>query len=547
MLSFAVLMTAGMVGCSGNSNSNGGDGGNGSGSAAANNGGGSAAAANGAGSTNAGNAAEPAPADKTYEIKYHGSFQLDGMKQDSDVEQAIEKKFNVKIDLVNAKMDKINLLAASNDLPDIIRIADPKDVATLASSGMLLELPESLLQEQMPDVINSLNQVDQGLWGLTKVDGKNYAIPQYLTVVPWDSAMTFRKDILDAAGIADVPATIDQYDAAFKAIKADEKAIAATTSPGVKKLYMFGGADMQYGWNAWSWLFGAYGSMPDTWQLDANGNVARGETLPGTKDALAKLREWYAAGYIDPAFVTDKGDQYGAKYNTGTYVMGTRGLNQISSPNTDDLQKNIPTVQYVNAKSPVGPNGDAGVWSWGKRQNFVGISAKLKDDPDKVKKILSMLNTIATDEELYKLTHWGIEGKSYKLTDGIPVAIQPYDNDKSPETAALGVGSMDGQGGSLFGPFGNIDLVKKYMDPKLVEATNQYYTGKPDVIFMLPLPSTATTEQRIIDKWNETFTKIVIGEAPLSAYDDFLKWFKDNGGEQLTKEANDLYAANFKS
>ncbi|AZN41076.1 type 2 periplasmic-binding domain-containing protein [Paenibacillus albus] len=477
------------------------------------------------------------------EINWHGNFQLDSLLPDSYVQKIIEEKFNVKINFVSAKMDKLNLLAASGDLPDVMRIADPKDVAALGSSGVLLELPKDLLSKEMPDVTSSIDQVDPGLWGLTNVSGTNYAIPQYLAVVPWDTGMAWRKDVLADAGITTVPQSIADYDSAFKTIKSKEKDILKATKATSKKLYMFSGADIQYPWNAYTWLFGAYNSMPGTWQLDASGNIARGETLPGTRDALVKLAEWYKDGYIDPAFVTDKGDQMDAKYAQGAYAMTTKGIDGITSPNPDSLQKVNPDVQYDFTKAPTGANGEQGVWSWGKRQNFIAFSAKLKDQPEKVNKILEIMNAVATDDSLFLTTHYGEEGKSYKLDNGIPVVIPPYDNDKSPESNALGTG---GPNGGLFGPFGSIDIVKKFTNPQMVDAWQTYYAGKPDVLFMLPLPSTASTDQRIQDKWNETFIKIVIGEAPISAYDDFLKWFDANGGKQLTKEANDLYTASFK-
>lgn len=489
--------------------------------------------------------ANDAADNKVYAITWHGSFQLDNLVDDSEVKQALEQKFNVKLHLVNAKTDKLNLLAASNDLPDVIRIADPKDISTLATSGQLLAINQDDVKANMPHIADSIASTSDSLWGLTKVDGSYYAIPEYLSVVPWDTAITWRKDILDLAGIARTPVTIADYDAAFKAIADHKKDIVAKTNPKLKNLYMFTSSLVQYSFQQFTWLFGAYGSMPGSWQLDANGNVVRGETLPGTKDALVKLNEWYKAGYIDPAFVTDKGEQETAKYNTGEYAFKMRGFNEISNTNPDDLQKAFPSVQYANAKVPAGPSGAAGVWSWGKRQNFVGLNAKLKDDPGKVKKIMQILDTIASDDQLYLLTHYGIEGKSYNLVNGVPTAIPPYDKADSPESLALGVG-QEANDGTVYGAFGAADIVQKYMDPNLVSEWKDKAAGMPDVIFGMPLPSSGDVEQRLIDKWTETMIKIVSGQAPLSAYDDYLTWMDANGGKQLTKEANDLYQAQFK-
>ncbi|QGQ98771.1 hypothetical protein EHS13_29795 [Paenibacillus psychroresistens] len=481
--------------------------------------------------------------DQIYEIKWHGSFQLQNIEADTYVERMLEKKFNVKITLVNANMDKLKLMATTNDLPDIIRLADPRDVSSFANTGFTLELPLELLKEQMPHITNSINYSDPSLWGLTKTNNKNYGIPQYLSIVPWDAEMTWRKDILDLAGIAKVPATIAEYDDAFRIISDKKLEIIAQTNPELKELYMFSAPDIQFSHNQFTWLFGAYGSMPGSWQLDAQGKVVRGETLPGTREALAKLAEWYKLGYIDPRFVTDRSQQIDASYYSGRIVMTTKGIGDVVAKEPNALQKALPSVQYVNTTAPKGPNGHAGIWSWGKRQNFVALSSDLKADPKKVNKILQILEAIASDEELYKLTQWGEEGKSYTIIDGVPNQLPPYNSPLSAESSAMGA---LGAGIGLFGPFGETEIVNKFLDPVMVKEWKEKYSGKPDVTFALELPSTNVLEQSLIEKWVETFVSIIIGNAPLSAYDDYLLWLDSHGGKQLTEEASELYAQRFK-
>src|SRR4030095_7952447 len=64
--------------------------------------------------------------------------------------------------------------------------------------------------------------------------------------------------------------------------------------------------------NTWmgslDWLFGAYGSVEEQWNKDANGNLEYGSINPGAKNALAKLQEWMNKGYIHPdAALWDEG------------------------------------------------------------------------------------------------------------------------------------------------------------------------------------------------------------------------------------------------
>jgi putative aldouronate transport system substrate-binding protein len=44
----------------------------------------------------------------------------------------------------------------------------------------------------------------------------------------------------------------------------------------------------------------------------------------------------------------------------------------------------------------------------------------------------------------------------------------------------------------------------------------------------------------------ETFVKIVYGELPLEAFDEFVKNWKANGGDEVTKEMNEWYKEVYK-
>lgn len=54
--------------------------------------------------------------------------------------------------------------------------------------------------------------------------------------------------------------------------------------------------------NTWmgdpSWIFGAYGTLPQQWNLDADGKLEYGSVNAGMKQGLEKLKEWLAKGYI---------------------------------------------------------------------------------------------------------------------------------------------------------------------------------------------------------------------------------------------------------
>ena len=59
---------------------------------------------------------------------------------------------------------------------------------------------------------------------------------------------------------------------------------------------------------------------------------------------------------------------------------------------------------------------------------------------------------------------------------------------------------------------------------------------------LVPLASAADYQDELDKLRDETFTKIIRGDLPVDAFDEFVtEWFR-LGGQQLTDEANEWYA-----
>jgi putative aldouronate transport system substrate-binding protein len=59
----------------------------------------------------------------------------------------------------------------------------------------------------------------------------------------------------------------------------------------------------------------------------------------------------------------------------------------------------------------------------------------------------------------------------------------------------------------------------------------------------VPTPTMVTRLSTLDDMRNETFTRIIMGELPISAFDTFVADWKRQGGDDITKEVNDWYKA----
>ena len=65
-----------------------------------------------------------------------------------------------------------------------------------------------------------------------------------------------------------------------------------------------------------------------------------------------------------------------------------------------------------------------------------------------------------------------------------------------------------------------------------------------DMMFVgAPTESMTLYMNYLKDLQNETFVKIITGEAPIEAFDTFVENFYANGGDMITEEVNAWYAS----
>src|SRR5690606_18417610 len=107
-----------------------------------------------------------------------------------------------------------------------------------------------------------------------------------------------------------------------------------------------------------TWIFGAYGTVPEQWQADEDGQLQYGSIHPGAKQALAAMRGWLSEGLVD----------YEAELMNETtavesFLRGEAGI--IAGPHwmadwpLGDMPEagGRPTVQAI--RIPAGPDGTA--------------------------------------------------------------------------------------------------------------------------------------------------------------------------------------------
>lgn len=469
----------------------------------------------------------------------------------------LEKQFNIKLEsqfLSNEEYTKKRaMLFSAGNIPDIIYHLDPAYVKSDVSQDFLAEVDYETIKKYAPDYVDYINENEPRVWTYGYVDGKNYGVPNLYNVGIDPQTTLWRKDWLDKAGVEKLPETLEElHDTFVKVSNAD------VDGNGKKDTYCMSAAMTSYNTGVFSDIFGAYGILPFNWQNGENGSVVYGGTNPKMKEVLSLLNKWYKEGLIHPEFITDTATTMNTKFQNGQLLMNFMNGKNIykKEPNTIvPITKQLnPDAEFAYTLPVKGPEGSRGGFVFGLGGHIICFGRQIKDQPEKLQKILEMINYINTDEEFMLKSRLGELGTHYKYIDesqGLAGGIEylpPYDNSEERDKQGItGLGVLHSQYGYVLLPV-RLDTYAKYRINEErqifsnIENPQQYF--KTDVFMKTDVvPGAEKSLANIRSSQSEYMMKIIMGEYPVDKYDDFIKAFNGSlGGAELTAEANKFYS-----
>ncbi|WP_164821390.1 extracellular solute-binding protein [Paenibacillus koleovorans] len=448
--------------------------------------------------------------------------------------QVLQEKFNVKLNYYSIPsadyVQKQQILLTSGDVPDVLFIFDPNQLFKYAGQGLIAELPLQTIQQHAPKTKAVLDSFAKQGWFYSNLNGKNYGLPTTYFTGQFNSKQGWRVDLLKKAGVDKIPETIDEMTAAFAKLK--QIGVYGMSTNGNSYYIQF-----------WS-IFGAYGVMPTQWMLK-DGAVVNGAVVPEAKEALALLADWYAKGYIDPEFVTgkdlDKKLVEGKVAYSHNSSVASFDLNNPQSA-INAMKKINPEADLQMAPLPKGPRGQQGGWAWGTAGSIFAFGKQMEQQPEKVKKVLEIMEAMRNDEQLFLDAGVGVKGTHWDYStpadpqSGIKF-LPPYD-----DNAKLATEGLKNNFDTLFAGGPAPAIFEKALGKTSVEQMNRYNKpvwdifGKSDV-----LPSSGKYWADLTKLKLDTYAQIVRGDKPVSYFDSFVKQWNEMGGVQLEKEANELY------
>lgn len=432
----------------------------------------------------------------------------------------LEKMTNTELNIVylphGQYNEQLNMKFASGNFPDFYQHWEEPNV-DLIEAGIVQPL-----NDLIPNYPN-LSQIPQFSYDAVTVDGQILAIPE-APQVQSNRTLYIRKDWLDALGL-DVPKTDKEFMEMLRAFKTYD-----ANKNGKADEIPYSMREKMSWWDSISGMWGLGGHM-------ARGVISyNGETIyqgmhPDFLKPLGMLKTMYEEKLLDSEFLSNSRAVWEQKIGSGLVGAWTHAPELLQgwqeTLNTNIPEQN-PKIIPVATPRAEGYDGPLGAPMLLKNKTFIVF----KDSPniDAVMRVLDFL--VSPEGQIF--TELGVEGVTYKQgANGIE-----YDNQADAQN------TWRTQALKLHG-FNKEATTARLTDPSLAETVNLAY----ELMNKEGTPSYTLKEPADLYNWDtmylEMTAKVILGDAPLSAYEDFVKTWRSQGGDEviqfLTKEFNERY------
>lgn len=490
------------------------------------------------------------------------------------VEQRLRDVHGINVDIEPIYVEDsdysqiMNTRLVGGNAPDVFLCRDAQGLETYYDQGVIASWDVDFFKENAPNVYKFINdgaayndlKEEVGLWWQTAMrDGKMVTLPSFKP----DGSLSFRTvmyrgDWLEMLGIEDdqLPMTLDDFTElmySFSSKDPDGNEKKDTYGMSSSLLRAFFGA---YG------IYTGYIGRGNSYWKEENGKLINPDVSDEARQVIERLTKMYADGVIDPEFITGNEAVAGSYWAISNgFVNGRYGTTATASIDhyrmkdvlNDDggiVAKEYWAIngddsRFVYGPWPAGPNGDYGA----EIEHSVSViesavyNAELNNDPEKLATIFKILDAFATDDELYMLAAYGIEGEHYTINENGQPERNP--NLTNADLNAVGVwGCRSLYGSDRAYSKTAYDLIF-YNSPTIQNRINWYKKPQFDSYITnavtVVLPSEADLMGELNAYRDETWTKMITGKVPLTDWNKYVETYMQIGGQKMEEEANEWY------
>lgn len=439
----------------------------------------------------------------------------------------------------NTYYDSLALDIISGNVADVI-ISD--------KSATFIQAAEEGLFWDLTDYIKDYDNfvaIPEATLANASYNGKVYGIPRSRTLAR--HGLGYRVDWLNNLGLKEPTDWASFVDMLYAFTYSDPDGNGVDDTVGLC-LDSWTGA-----WNIMLMWFG----VPNEWGIDKNGDLIYKAMTEEYKTALAAFRELYAQGLINNG---SNGISHFMEVRPGKAMTeclraqlggcGVQTLGDLRKVQTyfEDQGLTAEGDIIFTLQSAVDTGFGTKIYPTSGMGNMIAISTKTIKTEDQLRRVLQMLNDM-NDGECLNLVEYGWEGLTYGLNaDGY---VELYEADA---LAASGVGSMGYANGfnQMFAYFtaesNARPVIKAPSTSVITQLENKLYEENiPYCVTNYGISYTSNTyadNGTALDEIIATAQlEYITGEIDEAGLDEAIKRWWSAGGEQVTKEMNDLYHA----
>lgn len=461
---------------------------------------------------------------------------------------------------------KMNVSIASGNLPDIVPL-NASQLRQLADAGKLADLTEIYEKYASPITKGVLTSSGPEALQSATFDSKLLAIPAPTSKIDQARMIWIRADWLEKLDLQP-PKTMDDV---FKIM--DAFVNQDPDGNGKKDTYGMAMDKDLYGFfDGLEGFFNSYHAYPRqegkaNWVKAEDGSLEFGSIQPEVKTALGKLQELYKKGYIDPEFGVKDWNKEKELIVSGRIGMWFGSMSaplQLQDLKNNDPNANLKPYPIVSIDGQPAKAQIPGINL--KTPQYLAVTKDAKNPEALLKMINLYFETVYgntyTQEQVDKLATSpvdGIERWMYSIYTAEPEKnlnthrlMKQIFTTKEKSESDVTVEQM-----------GAYRSVKKAVNGEKMEtidwALNRVFSQEDSSFNVIDnydkngllLPSafnqvmTETMTKRdstLLKQELQTFTQIILGE-PLDSFDKFVENWKKLGGDEMTKEVNEMMNA----
>jgi putative aldouronate transport system substrate-binding protein len=440
--------------------------------------------------------------------------------------ELIEKENNIDLQIeygpsaTDEYMNKLTLKFASNDIPDLFILpGNAQSQSWLMQNAELGALMN--LDGKIDKFSNLKNAIYPSALEAVKYKGKPYAVPVLNDGNKATDNVYIRKDWLDKLKL-EIPKTLEDYEKVAKAFRDQDPD--GNGKPDTSAMIAY---DNMLGW---SHLFGAFGVFPGYW-IEKDGKMVNSDIQPEMKEALTYLNKLYKEKLLDNEWPVMKIKAYNEKVANNQSGFYEKSWAATRDEINTSKQKD-PKAQWIPIAPPVGPSGKSGISGSADYKSMAVISGKAKN----ADAILKMLDWMAVPANIDKFVFgFGDKGEGFMYTMKDGKYMLNFENHNKygyrQQLMFMQPKELNKKKMEALGP--EFDLVA------MIEHSVKY--GIPNKFTGAPTPAMVESASTLDQLRTERFTKIIVGQLPVTAFDDFVKEYNAKGGEKIAMEVNNWY------